>query len=95
MAKYLLILLFLSPINTFAENVVAVLDLKFISDTEKTSTSICFEDETTECFSWASFYLYEAKIKKVLSGELSSKKFKVIYGRHALKKKILKELLLH
>ena len=90
MIRYIFILLFLLPVNTYAEEVIAVLNLKFIKNTGKTATTICYDEST--CHSWASFYLYEAKVKKVLAGQLSTKRFKVIYGRHALKEKNLKRV---
>jgi len=92
MTKYILIFLFLFPLNAFSNDVVAILNLKFIKDTDQTATTLCYDNEGENCHRWASFYLYEAKVKQVLSGELVTKKFKVIYGRHALKKKNLKRV---
>lgn len=86
-----IITLFLSS-NVNAEDLIAVLNLKFIKDTGNPATFICFDEAGEECEPYSTFYLYEAKIKKVLSGEFSSKKFKVIYGRHALVQKNLKNV---
>lgn len=69
-----------------AEELIAKLDLKFIKDTEKTASVLCYGDEE-DCHAWSTFYLYEAKVKKVLSGSLPENKFTVIYGVHALRKK--------
>lgn len=84
-----IVILLLSP-KLYAEELVAVLDLYFKKDTGDTAATLCFGEGEEGCGQWATFYLYEARIKKVLSGEFNSKKFKVIYGRHALLKKNLK-----
>ena len=74
--------------NLHAEELVAVVNLKFIKDTNKTASEMCYIDgEQTDCHRWSTYYLFEARVKKVLSGKLSSKKIKVIYGRHALLEK--------
>jgi hypothetical protein len=84
MKKYIFTLLLLLPTCLSAEEIVAVLDMKFIKDTGETAVTLCFDHDEEDCVQWATFNLYEAKVKKVLSGELPSKKIKVIYGRHAL-----------
>ncbi|WNC71647.1 hypothetical protein RGQ13_16195 [Thalassotalea psychrophila] len=63
-----------------SEDLKVVADLKFLSDTGVESTKMCIDGG---CDAWATFYLYELDVKKVLSGELADNKFKVIYGRHA------------
>lgn len=70
----------------YAEEIIASLDLKFVKDTEKTAAVLCYDEEEKNCQTWATFYLYKANVKKVLSGEIVEKKFTVIYGRHALRK---------
>jgi len=73
-----------------SEEIVAVLNLKYIKDTEKTAAVLCFGDAGEDCAQWATHYLFEAKVKKLISGELLSKKFNVLFGRHALKKENIK-----
>ncbi|WP_371185149.1 hypothetical protein [Thalassotalea maritima] len=63
-----------------SEPLEALADLKFLADTGVESTVMCIDDQ---CDTWATFYLYELEVKKVLNGELADNKFKVIYGRHA------------
>jgi len=92
MLRLALLFIFWLPLNVYAEELVAVVNLKFLKDTGDTAVNICFGEAHEDCSQWASFYLYEAKVKKVLSGEFPSNKFKVIYGRHALKKKNLKNV---
>ena len=90
MNRYLFFLLFLLSTKAYAEDMVAVVNLKFIKNTGSTASVICYGENSTDCSSWASYYLYEAKVKKVLSGKFPSKKIKVIYGRHALLEKNFK-----
>ena len=70
----------------FAEEIVASLDLKFVKDTGKTAGVLCYDEGENDCHDWSTFYLYEAKVKKVFSGELVEQRFSVIYGHHALRK---------
>jgi hypothetical protein len=70
----------------FAEEIVASLDLKFVKDTGTRAGILCYGEGENDCHNWSTFYLYEAKVKKVLSGELVESHFTVIYGRHALRK---------
>jgi hypothetical protein len=92
MAKYTLTFLLFFASHLYAEDIVAILDMKFVKDTKETATLLCFGDNEEDCAQWATFYLYDAKVKKVLSGELPSKKIKVIYGRHALMPKNFKNV---
>lgn len=84
MRKVILILSILCSNCCSAEELIAKLDLKFIKDTGKTATVLCYDDNEKDCHEWSTFYLYEAKVKKVLSGNLPSSKFSVIYGAHAM-----------
>lgn len=68
-----------------AEEIVAILDLKFIENTGEPGGYICFDDD--ECGVWAVFYLFEASVDEVISGDLPEKKFLVLYARHALREK--------
>ena len=68
-----------------AEEIVAILDLKFIENTGEPGGYICFDDD--ECDVWAVFYLFEASVDEVISGDLPDKKFLVLYARHALREK--------
>lgn len=45
---------------------------------------MCFDDEELSCFSWATFYLYSARIKNVVSGPKVPNEFQVVFGQHAL-----------
>ncbi len=70
-----------------AEEIVAILDLKFIEETDLTAAVMCYGDDEDDCFQWAVHYLFEAKVDKVVSGNLPDKRFLVLYGSHALRKK--------
>jgi len=86
MKKMIVIFAVLFSNYCLAEEVIAKVDLKFIKDTEKTAGVLCIGDNEEDCHEWSTFYLYEAKVKKVLSGNLVENRFTVIYGRHALRK---------
>ncbi|WP_288132790.1 hypothetical protein [Microbulbifer sp.] len=77
-----------------AEDLVVEADLRFIKDTGESSQSMCFEDEETTCFSWATFYLYSARVKKTISGPEVPREFRVIFGRHALAKKNISDVVI-
>lgn len=79
------VLLFVTP-AAMAEEIVAILDLEFIEDTGDTAAVLCFDEDDADCGVWATYYLFEAKVDKVISGELPSERFLVLYGQHALKK---------
>ncbi|QYK08982.1 hypothetical protein [Shewanella mangrovisoli] len=87
--KNLLIFTFLLlPCFVFAANEIKVqADLEFLLDTEKESGKLCFGE--TDCSTWSTFYLFNAKVKKVIVGTEPNASFKVIYGRHALLKQDL------
>ncbi|WP_041590169.1 hypothetical protein [Teredinibacter turnerae] len=80
-----LILILLSPL-AYTQDLVVVLDLKFIKETEDAAAWMCYGESDEDCHPWAYFYVFEAKVKKVISGELSKNKIRVLFGRHALKK---------
>ena len=94
MIRTILLVVLLLPITALAEEVVAVVDLNFLKDTGEVSSTLCFEDvnEEKDCATWATFYLFEARVKKVVSGELSGRKFPVWFGVHALKKGNIKNM---
>ena len=73
--------------KTAAEEIVAILDFKFIEETALTAAVICYGDDEDDCYQHAVHYVFEAKVDKVISGNLPDKRFLVLYGRHALKKK--------
>ena len=81
----ILFVLLLSP-SAFSEEVIAVVDLKFLKDTGETASTLCYEEEgqSSNCTTWATFYLFEARVKKVVHGEPIGRKFLVWFGRHAL-----------
>lgn len=82
-----LFFLLLSP-SAFSEEVIAVVDLKFLEDTGEAASTLCFEEEgqSDNCTTWATLYLFEARVRKVIHGELVRRQFPVWFGRHALKK---------
>jgi ketosteroid isomerase-like protein len=72
----------------FAEDepLVAVVDLEFIKETELVTSYLCMGDANDECFPWSNGYLFEARLRRTISGTAAGKKFLVVYGRHALGK---------
>jgi hypothetical protein len=48
---------------------------------------MCFGDTEDSCGVWATFYLYKARIRRVISGTEPRKTVLVLYGRHALLEK--------
>ena len=92
MRKIILLSLIVASIYAEAESIV-VADLMYVRDTGDTASALCFDDEGKECSTWSTFYLFEAKIKKHISGNELPKRFNVIFGRHALKKKDIKKAL--
>lgn len=78
-------LLALSVVNVAeAGDLVAIIDLKFLKDTDKTAAVLCFGDQDEDCVPWATHNLYRATFRKVLHGEESRKTVLVLYGRHAM-----------
>ena len=94
MIRSLVLVALLFSSKAFAGEVVVVVDLKFVRDTGETASTLCFEKEaeTKSCAAWATFYLFEARVKNVVHGEPISRKFKVWFGRHALKKGNIRNL---
>ena len=91
MLRFFLILALLAPPAVHAdETVVAILDLKFIEDTGDPASVLCLGDDEESCVQWASLYLFEARVRKTISGELPRGPFRVLGGRHALIKKNLR-----
>lgn len=86
MIRVIIFFVFMLSKLCFAEEIVASLDLKFVKDTGKTAGVLCYGEGENDCHDWSTFYLYQAKVKKVLSGELVEQRFTVIYGHHALRK---------
>ncbi|RYF99091.1 MAG: hypothetical protein EOO07_37225 [Chitinophagaceae bacterium] len=86
MIKAISFLVFTFSNFCFSDEIIASLDLKFVKDTGETAGVICYSEDDADCHEWSTFYLYEAKVKKVFSGELAEKHFTVIYGHHALLK---------
>lgn len=68
------------------EPLVAVVDLKFLEETDFVTGYLCFGDSDAECSPWSNGYLFEARLRKTISGTAPGKKFLVIYGSHALGK---------
>lgn len=85
MKKLFAIIPFIFSSYLFAnEDVVALVDLKFKKNTGDVAVWMCYDEKEEDCHPWAYTYLFQAKVKKVVSGNLSGKKIKVLYGRHAL-----------
>ena len=78
-------MLITGSLSAGAEQIVAMLDLKFIEDTGETASLVC--DGVDDCYVYATHYLFDAKVDKVISGDLPDKRFRVQYGTHALRKK--------
>ena len=70
-----------------AADLVALVDLEFLRETDKTAAVMCFGDSEEDCGVWATFYLYKAKIRKIITGTEPRKTVLVLYGHHALLKK--------
>ena len=69
------------------DEIVAILDLKFMEDTGDTAAVMCVGDGDEDCVVWATYYLFEASVDKIISGTLPERRFFLIYGQHALRKK--------
>ena len=91
MRKTILRSLLIASVCGHAES-IAVLDLKFIRDTGKAASVLCFDEVGTECESWSNFYVFEASLKKHISGKEIPEKFNLLLGRHALKKKSIRNI---
>jgi ketosteroid isomerase-like protein len=65
-------------------DLVAKVDLEFLRETELVVSYMCLGETDEDCVPWANAYLYEARLREILSGDFPEKKFLVIYGRHAL-----------
>ena len=80
-----ILLLLAAPLTTWAQDTIAILDLKFIADTGKPAGYLCLGNKDEDCVEWATLYVFEARVRKVLKGELAHKRFRVVGGRHALR----------
>jgi hypothetical protein len=78
------------PQGALAEVLVAKVNLKFIEDTGITASYMCLDDAGKECVAWATFYLYEARVREVIAGTETRSKFLVLYGAHALGQKSIR-----
>lgn len=94
MIRIIFIVVLLFSCSARAEEVIAVVDLKFLRETGEVASTLCFDDGSEEqnCATWATFYLFEARVKKVVFGELKARKFHVWLGVHALKKGNIKNM---
>ncbi|TLU61096.1 hypothetical protein FE810_15600 [Thalassotalea litorea] len=77
-----LTLCFLSYFTFASEYVKVRADLLFITNTNVESGKLCFGD--SECTTYSTFYLFNAKVHNVILGDVMDGSFKVIYGQHAL-----------
>jgi hypothetical protein len=87
----LVLLSVLGASGVHAEDLVAIVDLKFLEETDLPAAFLCFEED--KCDVWATHYLWEARVRKVISGTEPDKHFLVLYGVHALKKQDLRNVL--
>lgn len=69
-----------------ASDLVAIVDLEFIRETDRPAAVMCFGEREEDCHVWATLNLYKAKVRRVISGTESRKAVLVLFGRHALKK---------
>lgn len=71
---------------TRGEELIAIVDLKYLKETEQVVATMCIGEE---CFPWAHGYLFEARVRKVINGDLpegaNQAKFLVLYGHHAMR----------
>jgi ketosteroid isomerase-like protein len=72
------------------EELVAVVDLKFLKTTEQVVVITCWGHGDDECYPSAYGSLYEAQLRRVISGEWPKRKFLVIYGGGGRKGEILR-----
>ena len=72
------------PATAADDQIIAVIDLKFIRDTGEAAALMCFGDEDSDCTVWATHHLWEARVREVLAGVETKRKFNVLYGLHAL-----------
>ena len=79
-----------SAANVLAEDLVAVVDLNFLRETDKTAAVLCLGESDDDCAVWATHYLWEARVRMVISGAEHDARFLVLHGRHALKKQNMK-----
>lgn len=79
------LLLILCPLAR-TQDLVAILDIKFVKETEDVAEWMCYEENDQDCHPWAYFYLFDAKVKKIVAGDLNEKKFRILFGKHALKR---------
>jgi len=70
------------------KELVAVVDLKFLKATEQVVVFTCLSDD--ECYPSAYGNLYEAQLRRKISGAWPKTKFLVLYGGYARKGEILR-----
>lgn len=87
LSRVVVLFVMVFPLTVHAEDVIAILDLKFIEDTGRPAGYLCLGEGEEDCVEWAPLYLFEARVRKVLKGELPRKPFRLLGGRHALMKK--------
>jgi hypothetical protein len=90
LALYLLGLL-ISP-ALHAENTAAIVDLKYLKTTHLVAATLCLGEGEDDCVEYAKHYLWQAKVKRIVSGKETRKRFLVLYGRHGLLKKNLRNV---
>jgi hypothetical protein len=68
-------------------DLLAVVDLIFVRESDQTALNKCSGDEKSACDVWATYYLWEARVRRVLAGVETEKRFMVLFGRHSLVKR--------
>lgn len=63
-----------------AEEIVAIVDLEFVEETETVAAVLCMGDEETDCDPWAHYYVFEATPIRVLRGSLPEEPFRGVFN---------------
>lgn len=83
----------LHPGRVWAEDLVALVDLKYLRETDKVAEVMCFGEGDQDCGVWAIYYLGEAHVRKVIRGTAPNDRILVLYRSHALQKKDFPDLI--
>jgi len=93
--KYLLLLLCFIAKTSSAGNLVIIVDADLVKMTDEVSMVLCYGEDGDDCGAWRHYYLYKAKVRQVLDGNVSEKNILFVNSQHTyLKKKYLKNWLI-